>query len=98
MSWEDILKDSSRFIDMSGQINVSKLMKNMTEISDLTSNNGDIRKLFADIEDGKITFDEAVKELKILTKEFNNLSASVIESLMQVINYREMESWVGKIF
>jgi len=55
MSWEDILKDSSRFIDMSGQINVSKLMKNMTEISDLTSNNGDIRKLFADIEDGKIT-------------------------------------------
>lgn len=90
MSWEDILKDSRAFINLSGEINISELMKTMTQINQLTARDGDIRQLFADIDEGKAQ--NALPELKRLTREFDKLSIIMSDTLKQIINYQEMEA------
>ena len=92
MSWEDILKDSRAFINLSGEINISELMKTMTEINQLTARDGDIRQLFADIDKDKDKVLNPLPELKRLTREFDKLSIIMSDTLKQIINYQEMES------
>lgn len=91
MSWESILKKEERYsktgnqrIEEKGFINVSKLVKLLGEINDITSTNGDIREALKTVTTGKADIQKLKKsgqELFYLTEQVTDILGQITDNL-----------------